>query len=164
MVAIQSTKKLQFPPANTGYVRMEIDLIQNKPNSSVYELRIKDTCFERVLEKKLKETVVKEMELDAELEKPERALTDDDYEEVEGKVEKILGHNIRLKTYKYEQLEQLSSAITGVSFNNDNNLILNINKLFLEGLLLTTQAECMQGISGEGKGMYFSEVTDWIKL
>lgn len=54
MIAIQSNKKLQFPPANVGYVKMEIDLIQNKPIEEVYEIRIIDTCFDIVLEKQLK--------------------------------------------------------------------------------------------------------------
>ena len=50
MVAIQSTKKLQFPPASVGYVKMEIDLIQNKPSEEIYEVRIVDTCFDNVKE------------------------------------------------------------------------------------------------------------------
>ena len=37
-----------------------------------------------------------------------------------------------------------------------------INELFRQGLLITTQQECQKGISGEGKGMYFSEAQDWI--
>jgi hypothetical protein len=45
-IAIKTNIKLQFPPANVGYIRIEIDLIQNKQNESVYELRLKDTCFD----------------------------------------------------------------------------------------------------------------------
>ena len=37
----------------------------------------------------------------------------------------------------------------------------NKNKLFQKGLLIIIQSECQQGISGEGKGMYFSEINDW---
>lgn len=48
---------------------------------------------------------------------------------------------------------------------SDNTLTLeNINELFREGLLLTTQLECQQGISTPGRGMYFSETQDWVKL
>ena len=45
MIAIKSTKKLQFPPASIGYVTMEIDLVQNKPKEEVYELRIVEECI-----------------------------------------------------------------------------------------------------------------------
>ena len=31
----------------------------------------------------------------------------------------------------------------------------------VQGLLITTQQECQKGISGEGKGMCFSEIQDW---
>ena len=41
-------------------------------------------------------------------------------------------------------------------------LLDSINELFRQGLLITTQQECQKGISGEGKGMYFSEIQDWI--
>lgn len=45
MIAIKSKKDLMFPPSYRGIVTMKIDLIQNKPEEEVYELRIIDTCM-----------------------------------------------------------------------------------------------------------------------
>ena len=163
MIVIQSKRKLQFPPASIGYIRMEIDLIQNKPNEQLYILRIVDTCFEMVIEKRLKASVQEELSVPpTNTSTPRGELTEDDYEKVE--VEKVLGTNIRFKTYTYEQLRQLSQMLSNVSFANENAFIDNINEVFREGLLLTTQSECMKGISGEGKGMYFSEAQDWERI
>ncbi|HAT77707.1 MAG TPA: hypothetical protein DCS19_13030 [Flavobacterium sp.] len=145
--AIQSNKKLQFPPASVGYVKMEIDLIQNKPTLERYELRIVDTCFDYVLEKQLKKGYVSQEDIEP---------TDDDYEDVE--VIKILGTNTRFKHYSYDELRQLSQMLPNVEYDNE---IDKINALFQLGLLITTQGECVQGISGEGLGMYFSKSTDW---
>jgi hypothetical protein len=47
-IAIKSYVKLMFPPANFGYVRIEIDLAQNKPGQDEYELRLIDSCFDVV--------------------------------------------------------------------------------------------------------------------
>ena len=147
MIAIQSNKKLQFPPASVGFVRMEIDLIQNKPKEEVYELRIIDTCFDYGFEKILKQTYVPQINVEP---------TEDDYEDVE--VEIVLCKNTRFKIYSYEYLRQLSQIIPSSKANNE---IDRINDLFRKVLLLITQMECSQNISGEGKGMYFSEATDW---
>ena len=145
MVAIQSNKKLQFPPASVGFIKMEIDLIQNKPSEELYEVRIVDTCFDNVKEKV--ETLNEKGEI---------------VEEIKDTV-KVFGTNIRIKVYPYAQLKKLATQLN-VDFS-DNTLILeNINELFREGLLLTTQLECQQGISTPGKGMYFSEAQDWVKL
>jgi hypothetical protein len=147
MIAIQSNRKLQFPPASVGFVRMEIDLIQNKPKEEVYDLRIIDTCFEIATERRLKQSYVQQENVEP---------TEDDYEDVE--IEVVLGKNTRFKTYSYDQLRQMSQAIPN---SNADNEIDRINELFSNGLLLITQMECSQNISGEGKGMYFSEATDW---
>lgn len=144
MIAIQSNKKLQFPPASVGIVKMEIDLIQNKPSEEVYELRIVDTCFEIVNEEK-------------------------EILETEGivtkviPVKKILGTNTRLKKYTYAELKELGKLLN-INFQENTLIIENINELFAQGLLLVTQSECQQGISGEGKGMYFSEAQDWERV
>ena len=142
MVAIQSNKKLQFPPASVGFVKMEIDLIQNKPSEELYELRIVDTCFDNVKE---------EVETLNEKEEVVKSTID---------TVKVLGTNVRLKQYAYTQLKELAIQLN-VDFSDNNLTLENINELFREGLLLTTQLECQQGISGEGKGMYFSEIQDW---
>ena len=143
MIAIKSTKKLQFPPASIGYVTMEIDLIQNKPNDEVYELRIIDTCTDVVIEKTFVPNIQGEIE------------------EQEKEVVKILGTNIRSKSYTYQELSQLGQ-ILNLNISNFPSLTDYINELFRQGLLITTQQECQKGISGEGRGMYFSEIQDWI--
>ena len=143
MIAIQSNKKLQFPPASIGYVTMEIDLIQNKPKEEVYELRIVDTCTDVVIEK----TPVLNMQ--------------GEIEEEEKEVVKVLGTNFRYKSYTYQELTQLGQ-ILNIDASNFPSLIDYINELFKQGLLVTTQQECQEGISGEGKGMYFSEAQDWV--
>ena len=143
MIAIQSNKKLQFPPASIGYVTIEIDLIQNKPKEEVYELRIVDTCTDVVIEK----TPVLNMQ--------------GEIEEEEKEVVKVLGTNFRYKSYTYQELTQLGQ-ILNIDASNFPSLIDYINELFKQGLLVTTQQECQEGISGEGKGMYFSEAQDWV--
>ena len=145
MIAIQSTKKLQFPPASVGFVKMEIDLIQNKPSEELYELRIVDTCFDNIKEE------IKTLNEQGELVK-----------EVKDTV-KVFGTNVRFKTYTYAQLKQLATQLN-VDFSDNTLTLENINQLFREGLLLITQLECQQGISTPGKGMYFSEAQDWISV
>ena len=156
MIAIQSNKKLQFPPASVGYVKMEIDLIQNKPIEEVYEIRIIDTCFDVVLEKQLKKDYIPKVTEEAPITLIEP--TEEDYEDVE--VVKVFGTNTRLKRYTYSELKQLSTKLN-VDFSDNSLTLQNINELFQKGLLIIIQSECQQGISGEGKGMYFSEVDDW---
>ena len=143
MIAIQSTKKLQFPPASVGFVTMEIDLIQNKPKEELYELRIIDTCTDSVIEKIAVPNIQGEIE------------------EQSAEVLKVLGTNIRSKSYTYEELSQLGQILK-LNVSNFPSLTDYINELFRQGLLITTQQECQKGISGEGKGMYFSEAQDWI--
>ena len=47
MIAIKSNKDLYFP-SGKGKVTMSINLIQNKPEEKVYEMRILDTCEREV--------------------------------------------------------------------------------------------------------------------
>ena len=144
MIAIKSEKKLLFPPASVGYVTMEIDLIQNKPKEWIYELRIIDTCTDNILEK---------------ISVPNEDGTGLEEKEVE--VVKTLGTNVRFKTYTYEELDMLGKILQ-LKDSDFPSLTDYINELFRQGLLITTQQECQKGISGEGKGMYFSEAQDWI--
>ena len=143
MIAIQSNKKLQFPPASVGYVTMEIDLIQNKPKEEVCELRILDTCTDVVIEKN---PVLN---------------TQGEIVEEEKEVVKVLGTNFRYKSYTYQELAQLGQTLN-LDASNFPSSIDYINELFKQGLLVITQQECQEGISGEGKGMYFSEAQDWV--
>ena len=122
---------------------MEIDLIQNKPKEEVYELRIVDTCTDVVVEK----TPI--LNIQGEIEEEEK------------EVVKVLGTNVRSKIYTYQELSQLGQILK-LNVSNFPSLTDYINELFKQGLLITTQQECQKGISGEGKGMYFSEVQDWI--
>ena len=145
MIAIQSNKKLQFPPASVGFIKMEINLIQNKPSEELYELRIIDTCFDNVKE-----------EIETLNEKGEIVKSTVD-------TVKVFGTNVRIKVYPYAQLKQLATQLN-VDFSDNTLTLENINELFREGLLLTTQLECQQGISTPGRGMYFSEAQDWVKL
>jgi hypothetical protein len=141
MIAIQSKVKLQFPPACVGFVKMEIDLIQNKPSEEVYEIRIIDTCFEIINGE-------------------QEVLENGEFVKKQVEVEKILGTNTRLKKYAYAELIGIGKMLN-IDFSDNSKTIENINELFSKGLLLITQSECQQGISGEGKGMYFSNVQDW---
>lgn len=145
MIAIKSEKKLQFPPASVGFIKMEIDLIQNKPSEELYEVRIVDTCFDNVKEKV--ETLNEKGEI---------------VEEIKDTV-KVFGTSVRIKVYPYAQLKQLATQFN-VDFSDNTLTLENINELFREGLLLITQSECQQGISTPGRGMYFSEAQDWVKL
>ena len=124
---------------------MEIDLIQNKPSEELYEVRIVDTCFDNVKEKV--ETLNEKGEI---------------VEEIKDTV-KVFGTNVRIKVYPYAQLKQLATQLN-IDFSDNTLTLENINELFREGLLLITQSECQQGISAPGKGMYFSEAQDWVKL
>lgn len=141
MIAIQSNKKLQFPPASLGFVKMGIDLIQNKPNENAYEIRIVDSCFD---------TVNEEIEVLEETGIVKKTV----------RVTKVLGTTTRIKKYSYDELKELGKLLN-VDFSDNSKTIENINELFLKGLLLVTQLECQQGISGTGLGMYFSEAQDW---
>ena len=143
IIAIKSNKKLQFPPTSIGYVVMEIDLIQNKPKEGIYELRIVDRCVEDVLEKV---HIVNEQ---------------GESEEKDVLIEKTIASTTRFKTYTYDEIKELGNALN-LNPNDYKSLTDYINDLFRQGLLITTQQECQKGISGEGKGMYFSEAQDWV--
>lgn len=136
MIAIKSNKELMFPPSFRGIVTMKIDLIQNKPEQEIYELRIIDTCT--------KDEVT------------QIPIEGDEESTVPHTVTKILGNEVvRFKTMTYDELDQLTSMLD-VNMSDKTKLRENINELFRQGLLVITQKECM-----EGQGMYFSEATDW---
>lgn len=152
-IAIKSTVKLSFPPAYTGFVEMEIDLIQNKPSEKLYELRIVDSCYDFV-----EETVF--------LPVPRKETAQDGESEIQDFVErkvtrkKIFGTNVRFKTYTYAEISTLALSLNlnRSEYETETEFI---NDLFRHGLLLTTRLECQQNLSGEGKGMYFSVPEVW---
>ncbi len=139
MIAIKSKKDLMFPPSFKGTVTMKIDLIQNKPEEEIYELRIIDTCTQEVEE---------------EIEVPVG-----DEGEVENQTQtfnKQIGQQVtRFKTITYTELDALSS-ILNVDMSDKTKMRENINELFRLGLLIITRKEC-----SEGEGMYFSAAEDW---
>ena len=145
IIAIKSNKKLQFPPTSFGYVVMEIDLIQNKPKEGIYELRIVDRCVEDILEKV---HIVNEQ---------------GESEEKDVLIEKTIASTTRFKTYTYDGVKQLSDVLN-LNPNDYESLTDYINDLFSEGLLLITKQECLNNLSGDGTGMYFSKPDDWVKL
>ena len=67
---------------------------------------------------------------------------------------------IQIKKCIYNKLKQLFIKLN-VDFSDNLLTLQNINQLFQQGLLLVVKSECQMGISGEGKGMYFSEAKDW---
>jgi len=132
MIAIKTKKQIQFPPSHKGFVKMEMDLIQNLPSENQYKLRILDTCY-------IEEEVNSEVNEDSKL-----------------IVQKKLGKVItRFKTLTYDQIDQISHALN-VDMTDKTNLRENINELFRQGLLFITQQECQYG-----EGHYFTEATDW---
>jgi hypothetical protein len=57
MIAIQTIKKIKFPPFSTGFIRVELEIIQNKPKEEVFEFKLKDTCY-NVVDNKEEELAV----------------------------------------------------------------------------------------------------------
>ena len=141
MIQIKSNKILMFPPSYRGFVTMTIDIIQNHPNDQLYTMRLVDSCYK--------------------IEQEERDVysVDENGEEVHTTetidVKVKLGNDIvRFKTMTYAELDQLATIL-----NVDMTVGVlreNINELFRQGLLLTTQQEAING-----EGMYFSEPQDW---
>ena len=109
-------------------------------------MRIIDTCTDNILEK---------------ISVPNEDGTGLEEKEVE--VVKTLGTNVRFKTYTYDELAMLGKILQ-LNVLDFPSLTDYINELFRQELLITTQQECQKGISGEGRGMYFSEAQDWVKL
>lgn len=141
MIAIQSNKDLMFPPSFKGTITMKMDLIQNKPEEQVYEMRIIDTCSTEVEE----ETEVS-IETDGEIQTQIQTQW----------ITKQLGQQVvRFKTMTYAELDNLASALN-IDMSDKSKLRENINELFRQGLLLITQKEC-----SEGHGNYFSQAQDW---
>lgn len=150
-IIIQSTKKLQFPPRFYGFVSMEIDLIQNKPAENKYEIRIIDSVYE------YEEQIIETVENNSEKHQAQQLQTKTETV----RLKKILAQETRMRSYTYEELSQLSTllALDKSQFSTETEYI---NELFRQGLLITTQKECIEGIAGKGFGMYFSASTDWI--
>lgn len=146
MIAIQTNKEFVFN-SSKGFIRLEIDLIQNKPREELYVMRIIDSVNKDVQEEQ------------------QFAVVDDEgnttYETRTVTVNKVLETKpVRFKAMTYQELDQLAELLD-VDMSQ-GNLRENINNLFRKGLLIVTQKECQDGISGEqGKGMYFTEAQDW---
>ena len=76
-------------------------------------------------------------------------------------VEKVLeSKEPRFKTMTYDELNELAQYLD-IELEQENS-VSKYEELFRQGLLFITQQECINGISGEeGKGMYFTEASDW---
>ncbi|MBU8884078.1 hypothetical protein KSK37_13370 [Kaistella sp. DKR-2] len=141
MIAIKSNKDLMFPPSFKGTVTMKMDLIQNKPDQQVYEIRITDTCTKEVEE---------EIEVSVDTDGENQTQTQTQL------VTKQFGkEQVRFKTMSYAELDALASELN-IDLSDKTQLRENINELFRQGFLLVTQKECL-----EGRGIYFSEAQDW---
>lgn len=148
-VAIKSTVKLRFPPRFEGFVEMRIKDITNSPEEERYRLLIVDTCYD--------------------YEDIENEIYEDNYDPDtgEGLTKEVVRtrvdyhEQIRERFYSYSEL-----SILGKMLNLDKSKFKDeteyINELFTQGLLLMTQKECMDNISGPGLGMYFSKVNEWV--
>lgn len=139
MIAIQSNKKLQATVP--CFVKMEIPFIHNNTLNEVYELNIVDTCFDTIIEE------VEELGINGEIQKKQ-------VEKI-----KVFETKIRPKTYSYAQIIEFEKQLNLSSAKK--SFVEKENELFSKALLAITQLECQQGISGEGRGMYFSEAQDW---
>jgi hypothetical protein len=144
MIAIRSNKELFFGEAKSGFIRMEIEEIINRPASQTYTLRIVDTCFKEIEE---------EIEVWSETEKVMKT------EKI--KDERLQGQKTRYVSYSYNQVKILAEVLK-LNKSKFPSEVEYINELFKLGLLIVTQKECKDSLAGyENKGMYLSEATDW---
>lgn len=147
-IAITSKVKLKFPPRFTGYVEMRIPKISNLPEERRYELNIVDTCYD--YEEEEVENYPEDYDTDNPQVTKETVKTRVDYHK-----------EVRVRSYSYDDLNQLAKLLNldKTQFETET---LYINELFRHGLLLMTQKECMEGISGPGLGMHFSKANQWV--
>lgn len=137
MIAIKTKTHKQFPPSFVGYIKMEMDLIQNIPGGEQYNLRIIDTCY---IEEEIEVPVFNEGETTLEKQI----------------IQKQLGGQItRFKVMTYDELDQLAKLLS-VDMTDKTKLRENINELFRQGLLFITQQECRNN-----QGQYFTKAEDW---
>ncbi|MDV4026828.1 hypothetical protein CMT52_21135 [Elizabethkingia anophelis] len=137
MIAIKTKKQINFPPSYKGFVKMEMDLIQNIPSEQQYNLRIIDTCY---IEEETQVPVFNEGETTME----------------KKIVQKQLGQSVtRFKVMTYDELDQFAKLLP-VDMTDKTKLRENINELFRQGLLFITQQECRNN-----QGQYFTKAEDW---
>lgn len=148
MIAIETNKEMRFL-STKGFIRMQIDLIQND-TLNTYTMRIIDSCIKYVTVK---------VQVPIQNENGEIL-----YESKDIIRENILeSKGARFKTMTYKELDDLVEALS--MDMNKGNMRESYHELFKRGLLFITQQECEAGISGEpGKGMYFTEASDWVIL
>lgn len=126
------SNKELYFPDGKGFVTIEIDVIQNYPKLKIYTMRLVDTCYKEIQEEDDTITI------------------------------KYIGMpKTRFKTMTYDELDELSKLLN-LGIMTSETLRRNIDESFRQGLLLTTQQECIDGVNGEpGKGQYYSEAQDW---
>ena len=139
MIAIESKKDLLFPPSYRGKVTMKIDIIINRPDLGIYEMRITDTCT-KIVQKKVPVL--------------DQNANPTSQTEMKNVVEVLGKPMTRFRTMTYAELDALANGLDITIAAG--SIRENINDLFRKGLLVVTQQECQKG-----EGMYFSEATDW---
>lgn len=150
MIKLKSNKELMFPPYLRGFVTMDMDIIQNKPNEKVYEMRIVDSCSQKVM-KDFEEPVLNE-DGKPTFEEDGTPITTTIQREVEVQVGTPV---TRFKYMSYDELGQLAVALN-VDMSDPANLVENIQELFRQGFLIITNKEAAEGV-----GMYYSEPGDF---
>ena len=137
MIAIKTKKQIQFPPSYKGFIKMEMDLIQNIPGEEQYNLRIIDTCY-----------VPQEQDVPV--------FKDNEWTTEKKLVNVQVGQAFtRFKTLSYDDLDGLAQVLN-VDMSDKTKLRENINEVFRQGLLFITQQECQSG-----EGQYFTKAADW---
>lgn len=149
-IAIKTKERLNFPPSYFGFIETKIDMIQNKPEQEVYELKIIDTCYDFTDEQVIKIVHSFTETGESHMEEVEETM----------RVKKIYNTHVAFKTYSYEKLSQLSSVLNlqRSDYHTETDYI---NALFLHGLLAETQKECIEGLHGTGKGKFHTTADQW---
>lgn len=148
-IGIYSTVELPFPPAKQGIIVTLIEEVINKPRTEEYILRLVDYCV------KEKEIQVESVEPNAENPMGEPIVI------TETKVFlDILDKTQRFNSFSYQELNFLAKNlnINRSDFEDETEFI---NKMFQIGLLVVTQQECLNNLSGSGTGIYFSKANQW---
>ena len=144
MIKLKSNKELIFPPLDRGFVTMNVDIIQNKPNEKVYEFRIVDTCTKKVM----KDFVVPDLEAEIQLNKEGNQITKIEQKEVEEQV----GSSItRFETVSYQDFDEFCNTLPQMQINSETQ-----NENFKKYYKYKVEKDAT-----EGKGLYYSEAGDF---
>lgn len=144
MIAIQTKTDNHIFNSTKGRIKMEIDLFQINFKEDSYTIRIIESVSKEVTEPRL-------------IPNPdeEGKFIEEDYTYI-----KTLSSNpSRLRPMSSEQIDTISNNIDIVF--EPNSLRSDIQEILRQVLLLVTQQECINGISEPGRGLWFTEDSDW---